>query len=141
MTTPGTTYGGRYTLTQRIAVGGMGEVWQATDNVLGRTVAIKLLGAGLATQPGFAHRFRDEARLGPVQIQNVLRLAANVHHLGHRHLHAIGEFVLGDPRERFRISNQLGLLAIQRLQRVKRIAARLATESGGIRQEQHRITR
>ncbi len=62
MTTPGTTYGGRYTLTQRIAVGGMGEVWQATDNVLGRTVAIKLLGAGLANQPGFTHRFRDEAR-------------------------------------------------------------------------------
>lgn len=58
----GTTFGGRYTLLDRIAVGGMGEVWRATDQVLGRVVAIKLLGAALADQPGFAHRFRDEAR-------------------------------------------------------------------------------
>ncbi|HYO85843.1 MAG TPA: protein kinase [Dermatophilaceae bacterium] len=58
----GTTYGNRYTLTDRIAVGGMGEVWRATDQVLGRLVAIKLLSAGLAAQPGFAHRFREEAR-------------------------------------------------------------------------------
>ncbi|MBK7721855.1 MAG: serine/threonine protein kinase [Austwickia sp.] len=59
---PGTTYGGRYRLLSRIAVGGMGEVWRATDQVLGRTVAIKLLGSALAAQPGFAQRFREEAR-------------------------------------------------------------------------------
>ncbi len=59
---PGTTYGNRYRLLSRIAVGGMGEVWRASDQVLGRTVAIKLLGAALAAQPGFAQRFREEAR-------------------------------------------------------------------------------
>ncbi|MGZ4639134.1 MAG: serine/threonine protein kinase, partial [Actinomycetes bacterium] len=35
--------GGRYKLTSRIAAGGMGEVWAATDEVLGRNVAIKIL--------------------------------------------------------------------------------------------------
>lgn len=59
---PGTTYGNRYRLLSRVAVGGMGEVWRATDQVLGRTVAIKLLGSALAAQPGFAQRFREEAR-------------------------------------------------------------------------------
>ncbi|MBW3084220.1 Serine/threonine-protein kinase PknD [Austwickia sp. TVS 96-490-7B] len=59
---PGNVYGKRYTLDSRIAVGGMGEVWRATDQVLGRTVAIKLLSPGLAEQAGFAERFREEAR-------------------------------------------------------------------------------
>lgn len=59
---PGTTYGNRYRLLSRVAVGGMGEVWRAADQVLGRTVAIKLLGSALAAQPGFAQRFREEAR-------------------------------------------------------------------------------
>ncbi|GAB79092.1 serine/threonine protein kinase [Austwickia chelonae] len=59
---PGTVFGNRYTLVSRIAVGGMGEVWRASDRVLGRTVAIKLLSANLAQQEGFAERFREEAR-------------------------------------------------------------------------------
>ena len=37
------TLGGRYTLTERIAIGGMGEVWKARDKVLGRIVAVKIL--------------------------------------------------------------------------------------------------
>lgn len=59
---PGSVFGNRYTLDERIAVGGMGEVWKATDRVLGRTVAIKLLTPALAEQPGFVERFREEAR-------------------------------------------------------------------------------
>ena len=39
----GVTFGGRYELESRIAIGGMGEVWKATDQVIGRTVAIKIL--------------------------------------------------------------------------------------------------
>ncbi|MEU8660136.1 serine/threonine-protein kinase [Actinoplanes philippinensis] len=54
--------GGRYRLDDRIAAGGMGEVWQATDTVLGRAVAVKTLLADRATDPGFQRRFRHEAQ-------------------------------------------------------------------------------
>lgn len=59
----GDTLGGRYLLTNRIAAGGMGVVWTATDAILGRTVAVKVLTGGLTDEVGFEHRFRTEARL------------------------------------------------------------------------------
>ncbi|MEO6826436.1 MAG: protein kinase [Microbacteriaceae bacterium] len=60
--TTGLTFGGRYELQSRIAIGGMGEVWQATDLVIGRTVAIKILKDEYLGDPGFLERFRAEAR-------------------------------------------------------------------------------
>ncbi len=60
--TAGLTFGGRYELQSRIAIGGMGEVWQATDLVIGRTVAIKILKDEYLGDPGFLERFRAEAR-------------------------------------------------------------------------------
>ena len=57
-----TTLGGRYILTERIAIGGMGEVWKARDKVLGRTVAVKILKEEYTGDPGFLERFRAEAR-------------------------------------------------------------------------------
>lgn len=57
-----TTLGGRYDLTERIAVGGMGEVWKARDKVLGRVVAVKILKEEYTGDPGFLERFRAEAR-------------------------------------------------------------------------------
>ena len=58
----GLTFGGRYELKSRIAIGGMGEVWEATDSVIGRTVAIKILKDEYMGDPGFLERFRAEAR-------------------------------------------------------------------------------
>lgn len=58
----GITLGGRYKLTDRIAIGGMGEVWRARDQVLGRLVAIKILKEEYTGDPGFLQRFRVEAR-------------------------------------------------------------------------------
>lgn len=56
----GEVLGGRYALADRIAIGGMGEVWAATDTVLGRVVAIKVLRTDNAA--ALLARFRDEAR-------------------------------------------------------------------------------
>ena len=58
----GLTFGGRYELQSRIAIGGMGEVWQATDLVIGRQVAIKILKDEYLGDPTFLERFRSEAR-------------------------------------------------------------------------------
>jgi serine/threonine-protein kinase len=53
---------GRYRLVRRIGVGGMGEVWQADDTVLGRRVALKVLVQELADDPRATRRFVREAR-------------------------------------------------------------------------------
>jgi serine/threonine protein kinase len=52
----------RYTLIERIATGGMGEVWRGADRILGRPVAIKMLAAVHADDEQFRARFRAEAR-------------------------------------------------------------------------------
>ncbi len=51
----------RYELVSLIATGGMAQVWRATDTVLGRSVAAKVLHPHLATDRGFLVRFRREA--------------------------------------------------------------------------------
>ncbi|MGH2636352.1 MAG: Stk1 family PASTA domain-containing Ser/Thr kinase [Actinomycetota bacterium] len=57
-----TTLDGRYHVIDRIAAGGMGEVFRARDAVLEREVAIKVLHRQLAGDHGFVERFRREAR-------------------------------------------------------------------------------
>jgi serine/threonine protein kinase len=51
----------RYHLESLLGCGGMGEVWRATDEVLTRPVAVKLLKPGTAGRSA-AERFRREAR-------------------------------------------------------------------------------
>ena len=52
---------GRYELVERIAIGGMGEVWRATDLRSGRAVAAKILRPELTGDEIFLARLRAEA--------------------------------------------------------------------------------
>ena len=72
----------RYRLDSRLATGGMGEVWRATDTRLGRTVAVKLLKDEYADDPTFRTRFTSEAQH-----------AAALHHPGVAAVYDYG----GDP--------------------------------------------
>jgi serine/threonine protein kinase len=58
----GSVVGNRYSLRDRIAGGGMGEVWRAVDEVLARDVAVKVLRPEYAADEDFLARFRAEAR-------------------------------------------------------------------------------
>src|SRR4051794_793420 len=53
---------GRYRAQKRLGSGGMAEVWCAEDEVLGRRVALKLLGSRYAEDDEFRERFRREAQ-------------------------------------------------------------------------------
>ena len=74
----------RYRLVSRIAVGGMGEVWQASDTRLDRTVAVKVLKGELSGDAEFLHRFRTEART-----------TASLNHPGIAAVHDYGESSAG----------------------------------------------
>src|SRR5216117_981509 len=52
-----------YEITSHLGTGGMGEVYQATDSKLGRSVAIKLLPEAFTHDQDRAARFEREARV------------------------------------------------------------------------------
>jgi len=54
--------GGRYVLREILGTGGMATVWRATDEVLHRDVAVKVLSPEHAAEAGFLTRFEREAR-------------------------------------------------------------------------------
>ncbi|MBD3784763.1 MAG: serine/threonine protein kinase, partial [Micrococcales bacterium] len=62
MTTQERRLAGRYVLDAPIGRGGMGEVWRATDTVLGRQVAVKTIDLGRVPDEAGAVRFEREAR-------------------------------------------------------------------------------
>ena len=60
-TSVGSVLSGRYRLEERLAGGGMGEVFRAVHLELGRAFALKLMRPELSADPGFVDRFRREA--------------------------------------------------------------------------------
>jgi eukaryotic-like serine/threonine-protein kinase len=67
--------GGRYQITGLIASGGMGEVFQAHDKTLDRTVALKVLRAGLGSDQDFVAKFRKEATVaGRLSHPNIVQV-------------------------------------------------------------------
>ena len=59
----GSLLGGRYRIRRFVAAGGMGEVYEADDQLLGDPIAVKLLRTDLIRKPGAQARFADEIRL------------------------------------------------------------------------------
>ena len=76
----GQLYGDRYRLQLRIATVGMGEVWQAEDELILRQVAIKILKEEYLDDGMFLERFRSEAKS-----------AALVEHIGIANIFDYGE--------------------------------------------------
>jgi serine/threonine-protein kinase len=76
----GTLLAGRYEIRAPLGEGGMGQVFEAVDRRLGRTVAIKVLRPELAADATFLARFRREAAT-----------AARLAHAGIVSVHDIGE--------------------------------------------------
>ncbi|SNT14039.1 Serine/threonine protein kinase [Asanoa hainanensis] len=60
--TPGALLARRYRLIDRVGAGGMSVIWRARDEVLDRTVAVKVLSSALAADARFRDLVRDEAR-------------------------------------------------------------------------------
>ena len=79
--------GDRYVLDTRVGRGGMAEVWRAHDDVLGRTVAVKLLAMRLVSD---SH--------GVAQIRREALTAAKLCHPHIAGVHDYGEAVLGGQR-------------------------------------------
>src|SRR5262249_2446860 len=53
---------GHYKILERLGAGGLGEVYRARDTRVGRTVAIKVIAAGIAGDPERRERLVREAR-------------------------------------------------------------------------------
>jgi serine/threonine protein kinase len=64
---PGDLIAGRFLVVRLLGAGGLGEVYEATDQALGTPVALKVLGASVAKDPVMLERFRRE-------IQNARRI-------------------------------------------------------------------
>src|SRR5512138_3361098 len=58
----GRTLAGKYFVNQRLGKGGMGLVYKATDVILDRPVALKMLDRTLLSDAGMVQRFHREAR-------------------------------------------------------------------------------
>lgn len=88
--------GGRYRLIELIAVGGMGEVWVALDEHLGRRVAAKVLRPEFVGDEAFLERLRAEARNSAgISHQNVAAMYDYGEENGSGFL--IMELIVGEP--------------------------------------------
>ena len=75
MALAGMILGGRYELAKEVGNGGYCEVWRATDTVLSRPVAVKLLHPGYARKAEALARFEAEARhAGALSHPNIARV-------------------------------------------------------------------
>src|SRR5712691_10107806 len=84
-----------YEITSHLGTGGMGEVYQAADSKLGRSVAIKLLPEAFRHDTDRATRFEREARvLGSLNHPNIATIHGVEESAGRKFL--VMELVVGE---------------------------------------------
>jgi len=80
--TAGTRVAGRFIVGDQLGAGGMGAVYQASDEQLGETVALKVIAGSALLDPAAADRFRREASAARrISHPNVVR----IHDIGEEH--------------------------------------------------------
>jgi hypothetical protein len=96
----GPIFGGRYQLSDRIAGGAMGDVWRATDVLLRRPVAVKILKRHYGDDATFRARFRLEAQaagaLSHPGIATVFDYGESIGPDGHHEAYLVMELVDGE---------------------------------------------
>ena len=114
----------RYRLERRLAQGGMAEVWLATDTLLSRQVAIKLLKPALAADPVVAERFRREA--------------IAVARLNHPNIVAVHDAIADGGRQAVVMQLVNGKSLRQLLDEQKRLSPELTIHIGSVRRRRAR---
>ncbi|HZB29844.1 MAG TPA: serine/threonine-protein kinase [Streptosporangiaceae bacterium] len=96
----------RYRLERRLATGGMGEVWEATDELLIRPVAVKLLRREYISDEAARSRFRAEARFAAALQHGGI---AQVYDYGEQDdlAYLVMELVPGEPLSKILIRNKV----------------------------------
>ncbi len=102
---------GRYRLVAQHGSGGMAVIYKAVDQVLGRTVALKILRPSLTKDPSFLARFRNEARaVANLSHPNIV----TVHDVGNdgQTQYIVMEFIEGQDLKK--IIRSEGILTVRR---------------------------
>jgi serine/threonine-protein kinase len=87
---------GKYDVVEVLGQGGMGVVYKAMDNAIGRLVAIKMMTGGFAENAGLRKRFYREAQsTGTLQHPNIVIVHDLGEHQGSPYL--VMEFLEGEP--------------------------------------------
>ena len=94
---------GHYTLIETIGIGGMGVVWRARDERLGRDVALKLIAVDSQSDPEARRRFRNEAlaltRLNHPNVATVFDVGTDVQPGGSERDYVVMELIPGSTLE------------------------------------------
>ena len=102
----------RYLVNERIGIGGMAEVDVGTDNVLGRTVAIKVMLPQYAEDATFTVRFKQEAAAA-ANLQSRLSARASDARSGTLLLLADRRVPAGDLMKLMALARKAGLKHVQ----------------------------
>lgn len=90
----------RYKVIEKIGVGGMADVYRGYDELLGRTVAIKILHANFASDEGFVGRFKREAQnAGRLSHPNIVNMYDVGYDQGYHYI--IMEYVEGQTLKEY----------------------------------------